>query len=393
MIFSWLYRQELNRSVLTGLVKGSAGFLLLYLIIKLADFTINDKWGFVFGPGVTWESYLFRVEIVLQAIVPLAVFLVPAFRNRITGLVIGTSSALVGIVLHRLNTGIVGYFRSADAIYYPNASEIMLSLGILSGAGLLFFLLVERFYIFKEPEGYGSDHHGAKVKIWSKQEALAVFAGSRAKKVALTIIVVVPATWFLFQDQATGPYKFIAQPVNAAVIGIDALRDDLRIDANLNGEGVDFPHAKHKVAISKEFKIETEATCAKCHHLNLPNDNATNCRVCHKDMEGDTPMFSKERHETRFTLAADLESFHTKDLTIKKENYEACVTCHQDNMKGLTSYADKGFSQLAPGYQHAMHGNCQTCHRQRGAEKLTDPVGEGNCLFCHKLPIAAGQNL
>ncbi len=387
IIFSWLYRQEINMSILTGLIKGSAGLLLLYLIVKIADFTINGKWGFVFGADVTWESYLFHVEILLQVIIPLAIYFTPALRNKIWGLMIGTSSALVGIVMHRLNTGIIGYYRSAGEIYVPNVGEFLLGFGILAGAGLLFFFFVERFYIFKEPAGHGHED-GEPLKLWSKEEAVPYFFGARFKKVIATLVIVVPGTWFLFQNQATGPYKSIAQPVSAAVIGIDAVRDKLLIDGNVNGDGVEFNHTLHKTTIAKEYGLSAEATCEKCHHLNLPKDNASNCRLCHNDMEASTPMFSLVNHEERFETAADLEAFRELNLSSRKQNFAACFDCHENNMKGLASYKAKGFDHNAPGYQHAMHGNCLTCHRQRGETTKADPVGEGNCLFCHKLPIA-----
>jgi hypothetical protein len=211
--------------------------------------------------------------------------------------------------------------------------------------------------------------------------------------VIASLVIVIPGTWFLFQNQATGPYQLIPQPISPAVIGLDGVRDKLFIDGNLNGEGVEFNHAVHKQSISKEYGLNDEETCLKCHHLNLPNDNASNCRLCHNDMEAAMPMFSMNNHQNRFKTAKDLEVFQAKNLNSRRQNFEACAECHQDNMKGLASYAAKGFDHNAPGYQHAMHGNCMTCHRQRGATKKADPVGEGNCLFCHKLPIAAGSML
>ena len=32
-------------------------------------------------------------------------------------------------------------------------------------------------------------------------------------------------------------------------------------------------------------------------------------------------------------------------------------------MGGLAAYEDRGFSHRAPGFEHAMHGACMTCHR------------------------------
>lgn len=398
IIFSWFYRQALKMDVLTGLIKGSAGFLLLYAIIKIADFTVNDKWGFVFGPELTWESYLFWVEIILQVIIPLIIFLAPPLRQRAGWLLLGTSSALAGIVLHRLNTGIIGYFRSAGEIYIPNLGELLLGFGIISGAALLFFFLVERFYIFREPAGHGHEdglEAGEPLQLWTPSEARAYFLGSRLKKVVATAVIVIPATWILFQNQATGPFKPLLQPVSMEIIRLDPVRDVppkvyriLKLDGNLNGEAVEFPHEKHKQALAEEVDSSEQETCIKCHHLNIPSEFASNCRDCHRDMMTDMAIFSMETHETRFATGEDMRIFQELDLSNRQQNFKACNECHSSNMRGLAEYKVRGFSHRAPGYQHAMHGRCMTCHRQRGQDALADPEGEGNCLFCHKLSLA-----
>ncbi|MBT4640828.1 MAG: polysulfide reductase NrfD [Deltaproteobacteria bacterium] len=382
MGISKLYKRKRNMGVLTALVKGSAAFLALYLIIKVADFTVNEKWNFVFGPDITWETYLFWVEISLQAIIPIVVFVTPVLRNSKWGLLAGTLSAAAGIIMHRLNTGIVGYFRTAETIYIPNISELLLSFGILAGAGLLFLLLVERFYVFDEPEEH-ADGHGSDATIWTREEALAVFAGPRAKRMLLIALVVIPLSIGLLRDQATGPFKPISQPIANSVIGVDVMRTTLRIDGNRNGEYVDFTHDKHQLALMKDQSLKKEETCQECHHLNLPQDNNTNCRSCHADLDLDTGMFKPENHKGRFESAAAFEQFMELDLTDGQKNLEACQNCHKDNMRGLTTYADKGFSHMAPGFKDAMHGSCQTCHRQRETDP-TNPVSDGNCLFCHK---------
>ncbi len=380
IILSWLYRQDLNMKVLTGLVKGSAGFLLLYFIIKIVDFSVNRKWNFVFGPDITWETYIFWIEITLQVIIPLAVFLNPKSRNSVIGLLLGTSSAFIGIVMHRLNTGIVGYFRTADAIYTPNLSELILGFGLISGAGLIFLLLLERFYIFKEPAGHGE----SGINLWSISEARTVFAGPRAKKVGIMAIIVIPVTWFLFQGQATGPFQPMVQPVKASVIGIDPLRATLRIDGNLADEFVDFPHKKHQTAFITEYNMKEEETCESCHHLNLPNDNASNCRICHTDMLLMTPTFNPETHAGQFKTEKEFEDFLETDFSDRRKGFDACFSCHEKDMKGLETYAFKGFNHMAPGFKDAMHGSCQTCHRQREKDP-TKADDDSNCLFCHKL--------
>ncbi len=114
--------------------------------------------------------------------------------------------------MHRMNTGIVGYFGSAESIYIPNLSEFLLSFGVLSGAGLIFFFLVERFYVFTEPE-HGPDGHAKGIKFWTRQEAMELVKGPGAWKVLVLVIVVLPLAILGLRNEATGSFTPVAQPV------------------------------------------------------------------------------------------------------------------------------------------------------------------------------------
>ena len=397
LVVPWLYRRERDFAVLNGLAIWSAVFLGAYLVVRTLDLTINDKWNFVFGPDRTWESHLFLVEIALQAVVPVALLSVGRFRRSVAGLSLGAGSAFVGLILHRIDTGIVGYFTSSEAVYVPNISELVLSFGVLSGAGLVFFFLVERFYILDEPESAHGDEEDEdeqpvpRVALWSRAEARSIFLGPAAARVARILVVFFPLAWFALDSQATGAFTPILQPVNQAVIATDALRTKLSIDANRNGMVTDFDHAKHSADFAQVYGLDEKQTCAKCHHLSLPRDNNTSCRRCHRDMEIETPMFRMETHVDRFETDADREKFSAVDLSDTRKAYETCSGCHKEEndnaMAGLRSYQQKGFNHLAPGYKHAMHGSCLECHRLREKEKQEDPAdprSRGNCLFCHR---------
>ena len=65
----------------------------------------------------------------------------------------------------------------------------------------------------------------------------------------------------------------------------------LLLDGNRNGMATHFNHAKHQQVFQKVYQIGEKETCAKCHHLNLPKDQNTSCRRCHRDMYLETPMF------------------------------------------------------------------------------------------------------
>jgi hypothetical protein len=305
------------------------------------------------------------VEILLQAIVPVVIIAVPRYRNSVPCLLLATSSAFLGLVLHRINTGIVGYFRFAGSVYNPNVSEFILSFGVLSAAGLLFFFLVERFYIFDEPaasRASGTESkNGGRPRLWTRREAMAIVKSPDTLKISFLSVLIIPLAILGLRDQATGPFKPIPQPVTAP-IGLDDLRTRLRIDGNRNGDFVDFPHNEHK------DRMGGDDSCVKCHHLAWPEDHNTACWMCHSDMEVPADFFDHEGHQRRFSAEKSCEECHDTDRPHGGENAKPCIECHRENMPGLAAYERKGFNHIALGYKHAMHGLCLTYRRfLRGA--------------------------
>jgi Ni/Fe-hydrogenase subunit HybB-like protein len=388
LVSSALYGRKRDPTVLNGLARGSAVLLAIYLVVKGLDFTANQKWNFVFGPDLTWESRVFWVEILLQAILPVAIFSVPRFRRSLLGLSLGAASAFLGLVMHRIDTGIVGYFRSSEAIYIPNLSEFVLSFGVLSAAGLVFFVLIERFHVLDEPElRHDELGHEVATDLWSPRETRSLLTGAGAMRALRIMVIFIPLTWIVLRDQATSAFTPIPQPVDAAVLSTDEMRTVLHIDGNRNGMSTTFPHKKHHEEFQKVYELEEKDTCIKCHHLNLPNDKNTSCRRCHRDMEIETAMFRIENHLDRFKTEEDYQEFLARDLTDRFDTFAACMKCHNENMNGLAAYDKKGFDHRAPGFKNAMHGSCLTCHRLREQEKKEDPASprsRGNCMFCHR---------
>ena len=398
-VVNYLYKAAFPDKLVSRLAVISAVLLGIYLGVKVVDFSVHGKWALVFGPELTWESRVFWVEIVLQAIVPIVIFSLPVLRRSKLMLFCGSSAALIGLVMHRIDTGIVGYFRTSEAIYIPNLAEFILSFGVLSAAGLMFFFLIERFPVLRgagycAEDGAPVDPEGHQpVPPWTWAEAKELFLGQGARRVGWTAVVVVPLTWFGLQGQGTSGFEAIAAPVRPAIQSGDALRTVLRLDANGNGDYVMFPHEQHKTAFVEKYGLELESTCVKCHHLNLPNDNQTLCRACHTDMELPRSLFDPERHAERFEDEAQRLAFEALDLSDRRDNYQACLTCHEESMAGLTTYARTGFNHHAPGFVAAMHGKCMTCHRLEERDPA-DPFSLGNCIGCHRwTPREEGEAL
>ncbi|MBU0756210.1 MAG: polysulfide reductase NrfD [Planctomycetes bacterium] len=374
LICSKLYGFKSNPIVLNALAKVSGSILSIYLVIKVIDLTVHHKWNYVFGADLTWEGRLFWVEILLQTVIPVVLFFNAKARRHTAALVTACSCAAVGLILHRINTGIVGYYRTSEAIYIPNTSEFILSFGILAAAGLVFFLLVERFYIFREP---GEEGMEAKPRMFTWKEAVSLVRNPDAVRISFFSVLVIPLAVIGLRNEATGPFQAIPQPVQGPM-ALDEARTILSIDGNRNGDSVVFPHKKH----IDEFG--GEESCVKCHHLDWPHDHNTSCRVCHRDMEISTQFFDHEEHQIRHGGEDYCHTCHNPDLPQSRETAKACIECHRENMGGLEAHALKGFNHLAIGYKQAMHGKCLTCHRLKEKDPA-DPKDPSNCQWCHKL--------
>ena len=390
LLCSRLYRFKPDRAVLVRLAGASAVILAIYGVLRTVDFTVHHKWSYVFGPDLTWESRLFWVEISLQVLLPVLLLLVPAVRKRDWGLAVAGISAFLGLVLHRVDVGIVGYFRTAGQVYYPNAGEVVLSLGVIAAAGLVFFFLVEHFHVFDLPERKGEPGP------FTRKELVEIVSGPGARRAALISCAVIPLAVWAFREQATGPFRPDPRPVSAPV-ALDVERTLFRIDGNRAFEFVDFPHGKHEKKLCEQMaeaaKVDPESaqgqrlcdkTCVKCHHLSLPNDHNTPCHRCHRDMEVSTDIFDHAAHESRFGGKGSCGSCHDPEHPEDPATTKPCLACHKENMPGLEKEVLEGFTHLAPGYREAMHGTCITCHRLEGKDPA-DPKDMGNCLKCHPL--------
>jgi hypothetical protein len=167
---------------------------------------------------------------------------------------------------------------------------------------------------------------------------------------------------------------------------MDAARNVLRIDGNLRGIATVFPHREH------QNRLGQKDSCARCHHLSLPEDHSTPCSRCHREMERPTPLF---RHEAHFGAVAASEKLtgwirsnhscsvcHEPNAMRSPAATKPCLECHRKNMSP-TRELDGPFAMTrARGYREAMHGTCRACHKQEqdrvGRPELSD------CATCHR---------
>jgi len=366
--YRWLYGREVKLALLGGLAKGSAVVLALYLVLKLADLALRGQLHLLISGE--WESGFFAAELLLGAIIPVAIIAVPSARQSVSGLTAAALCAVSGLVLNRLDVGIMGLLRTADVTYFPTFAEICLSVGIMAMAGLVFVYLVEYFPVFEERPARDlvpADASAAELAALGRGWMFPlVTARARA---SFLFVLAVSLAMGLFAGNALQGIDHTRAPVEPP-LGLDETRRVLLLDGNRNMHAVAFDHRAHRDRLKNK-------DCKLCHHMDLPNDKSSSCYRCHRDMREPTSIFSHDRHVNRLGDKWSCTECHDNGQPKRAGHTMACRGCHEKDM-GLT---EAEFRFMAPGYADAMHGSCVPCHEREAEQKGTRPLAE--CACCH----------
>ncbi|MBL6975960.1 MAG: polysulfide reductase NrfD [Deltaproteobacteria bacterium] len=380
LLSSWLYEQKPEMPQLKGLTKAAAWVLWIYTAIKLVDLGVRGELGTLFA--FSFESNLFLFEFLLSAIIPATLLSIPAVRASFGWMATAAGMGVIGFVMNRVDVGGVGMIGTTGTRYVPAWTEIAVSLGIVAGFALIYFFVAERFNLF----------HAGPMKAERFRFTLPDIDPSTATvrpdpywggsvRYSLLFVVGCAVAVAMLPDSAFSGNALKQDPVTAPGFG-----ERMILDGNRTGEAVLFEHAKH---VDREGG---QASCATCHHLVRPGEQATGCAHCHRDMMVPTSIFDHDMHADRLEAGPGCTVCHAsvddaKDLAHSKP----CLDCHTGMaVKGsrikLESAPRIGY---AKGYADAMHGLCVKCHEERALDpKVGKPV-LGQCASCHagKAPV------
>ncbi|MBN1608756.1 MAG: polysulfide reductase NrfD [Polyangiaceae bacterium] len=380
LAYGRLYRRPVDLSMLGRLGSAGAVILGLYLIGKILDLVLRGELrALVSGQ---WEEGFFVAELLLGAVIPIVLVALPRARRSAAGLATAACSAVAGTLLNRLNVGITGLVRTAGASYFPSLAEIALSVGAFAAAALVFFYLVENYRVFENTPA--REHLAALEGDVKNSDAMGrVWAlGPMASRTRISLVVVVAASAALglFSTDALEGMELRRTPVQAPR-GVDATRSVLALNGDRDEDVVLFPHETHKQ------KLGGQQSCPKCHHQNLPHDEASACHGCHADMALKTSIFNHASHVARLNDKWSCTQCHEPNRPKNHGNSKPCADCHHEDM-GLEASA-AGYDYRARSYTDAMHGQCMGCH-QRQDEKNGTRMAE--CGFCHRhqKPVTPG---
>jgi Ni/Fe-hydrogenase subunit HybB-like protein len=359
----------------------ATSILGVYLVLKIYDLIVYKSLE-VFLSG-SWESWLYSIELLLTAIVPIVLITIKKFRNSPYGLASAGFCASFGLVFNRMNVGIFGYFRDAGTIYFPTLAEWALSIGIIAAAALVFLLIVENFPIFDErwkeykiSTGIFKATFDSISRVWQT----ALFSGLH--RITLIGVFVLPIAFVLMYP----PYSENTETNISSAKGLDITRSILIIDGNHDGMYTEFPHLEHQNRLGKE------GSCIKCHHLSLPKDQSTPCSNCHRHMIKQTKIFEHTAHTIWVAKNEQISGLHPQNHTCTichisptaktSKNSKTCIECHNKDMNTAHNANLSANFIYANGFMDAMHKTCITCHNDQ--KTAVNKPNLNDCSNCHK---------
>ena len=362
----------------------AASVLFVYLCVDLANFFTSPALASALRGD--WETALYVAELLFLCIVPIAVIAHPKGRGSLAGLGVASGSAVSGLLLNRLNVGIFGYFRDAKAVYLPSLAEWALSLGIIAAAMLVFFFIIENFAVFDAEKSlkqkFGVRFNPLFDRVTGVWQAT---LSNGLERISFVAVIAIPLAFGLLYPPYLSAANHVPAPVSPP-LSTDPMRHILKIDGNRKRELTVFNHRDHQDRLGKK------ASCVKCHHLSLPNDTATPCARCHRDMTESTNIFAHEKHFAYVARSEKLSGLrpenhscpvcHAASLPKSAKSAKPCLSCHEKDMKPASTPEKPFDSASAVGYRDAMHGTCVPCHEKSGAEKGRPALSE--CTTCHK---------
>jgi Ni/Fe-hydrogenase subunit HybB-like protein len=380
------FKRELDFDLLSRLGKGAILPLGLYLALRLSDQWIRG----VLPGGIdgSWQSILYLGEILLCGFLPIILLSIKKIRQTREGLLTSAVLGVLGIMSQRMSLSMFTMFRAEGTGYVPALGETIIAFAIPAAAVLVYLFFAENLQLFGEQAEDQKSEAPAFASIrpgmFSGQNGI---RGAVARRSGFAIFVIALALPVL-SSQSNTP----ATPVSAATGW-----ETLHIDGNKSAYVVNFPHLEHQerladevsqISNSTDFTLRTanvsrianptydDTACQVCHHLDMPEDQATACWECHTDFHQAASIFDHSSHQSALGGNESCQECHEKEHV--KLTSEICQDCHE-SMVPVEGHA--AFDILAPSYQDAMHGRCLDCHEKQALEQ--DRPELALCSTCH----------
>ena len=374
-VTAWLYEKKPDTAMLSGLARFAAGGLAFYLAFRFSDLWHRGNLGLAFEG--TFEARLFWIEIAMSALIPLALFLVPAVRRSHTGVFVGASLGVMGFLLNRIDASGLAQVWATGADYFPAWTEFAVSLGIVAFFALVYLFIQEHFPVEKAIADEEEKWRQRQLFVLPRFDRLSqvwlgdrTFASRRVYSVLFVTALVLGLTLTPWRPLVE------ASPVERARGG-----DVLRVGFPLGT--VQFPHADHVKRLGKDG-------CGVCHHLHKPGDVGTPCTECHADLYLPTRIFDHVAHVGALGGNRSCGRCHPQ-RSPRAAAANGRASCHERDMMASSGVVTRFESLEAPGYRKAAHTLCIGCHRREAGNPEIGKPDLFRCATCHRWPVPSGE--
>jgi hypothetical protein len=414
LVVHWLYGSKPPMKAISGLGRIAAILLGVYAALRFGDIVVTGKTPLLLSGG--WDVFNFWFEVVLSMGIPIVLLSRRRLRESPLGMFWISAAAIVGMSLNRVNVAGLATLGLTEGTYFPIWPEWLVTLGLLSAAGLVFLFAVERFRVYagidegavqKAHEIREVDPADWKTVFFRNPLASArVYSALVVLGIGLTVILlpenarsgVVPESTVTRGPQVVelqrveigdGPGARYVFPPRQEEFPSSPRVDAMLIDGNSDGNYVLFEHQSHVDRLE-----ERGEKCTACHHMTDALNKAPSCTRCHTDMYLARDIFDHAYHVTELEGNRGCQRCHVDpDLPKVRANTAPCEDCHggmraQQTRVVLTSPPGEE-GTVAKGYMDAMHGLCITCHENEQKERPEWGERLSLCTTCHRetLPL------
>lgn len=368
-VTSWLYRRKPETETLAGLAGMAVWALGFYLVFRLVDLARLGHLGLVFQGSR--ESALFLLEMLMSAVVPIALFSIPPLRRSPAGIWAATGISVLGFVFNRINASGLSQVWATGELYFPSWMELSVSVGIVSAFALLFFAIQEHFPV--DPEALESLEAergrltGATPRFSPFTQVWLGEGWRRDAKAYSLLFVIAFAAGFTWAPKTEPKVEMEARRGRGGAV--------LRL--GVQEPFVYFEHVRH------QERLGGNSSCGQCHHLHMVGDVGTPCSECHRSMYTPTDIFDHGAHVA--ALEGNLSCVRCHDAAAKTAFAagKTCSECHRKDMMEPNPSAPHFAGAVAVGYREAMHGMCAPCHARKAADPALARPDLGRCGTCH----------
>jgi Ni/Fe-hydrogenase subunit HybB-like protein len=403
-----LYGAKEPMDPVSGLGRIACYVLGFYGVVRLGEIFVAGEAGLLVAG--TWDTANFWLEILLSVGLPVGLLLKKNYRESPTPMLWISTVAILGVSLNRINVAGLATVSTMNTMYLPAWTEWVVTLGILSGAGLFFLFCVERFDVFPAINRDQIDASYTPQRVdrgdWktiffhNPHSEIRVYSAALVLAVGIALgFMPLDAVFGVQPEETPTQDPRIVEVSNSKVAGVPGRkfsvplhenRDTvdgeaffaLMIDGNRDGDYVIFNHDLH---------IDNQGgrndSCVSCHHMQNPYEEASECSSCHSDMYLEVDIFNHSYHMEKKGGNDGCIECHTDPLADKlRDNAKPCGDCHETMRPGgtLVEIAEGEQTSLAAAYMDAMHEMCVGCHESKKNELEVPNEDFDRCTNCHR---------